>query len=205
MELESYLDALASRAPTPGGGSAATIVAACGAALVAMVARITRENARFEANVTLADELIAKADGIRAQSLLARERDESAYANVIAAMAKPKQTEGERAVRTAAVQTALGGAARAPLEAAELAKLVTVLAARALELENPHLASDLQCAAEFAAAAVAAAASNVRANHKYMKDRATIERDESTLARYEAETMAALKRVRSDVARALAR
>ena len=205
VELESYLDALASRAPTPGGGSAATIVAACGAALVAMVARVTRENPRYAAKASLTDDLIVEADRVRAQSLLARERDERAYARVVAAMALPKANPGEAAARTAAVQAALADAAQAPLEAAELAKLVAILASRALELDNAHLVSDLGCAAEFAAAALAALASNVRANHKYMKDRGAIERDERTLARYEAETAPLLKRVRFEVARALER
>ena len=41
MEIEGYLDALASADPTPGGGSAATLVGALAAALCAMVARIT--------------------------------------------------------------------------------------------------------------------------------------------------------------------
>ncbi|MGD0476464.1 MAG: cyclodeaminase/cyclohydrolase family protein, partial [Candidatus Velthaea sp.] len=44
LDLQAYLNRLASAQPTPGGGSAATIVGALGAALVAMVARITLGN-----------------------------------------------------------------------------------------------------------------------------------------------------------------
>jgi len=205
VNFSTYLDELASAAPTPGGGSAATIVAALGAALVAMVARITRDNAAYASRHAIADNVIAKADTVRAKAMAARERDEAAYGAVVIAMALPKATPDDKTARTAALQTALTGAAAAPLETAGIAKLVADLADRALALENPHLASDLGCAAEFASSALAAAAWNVRVNHKYMKDRDAIERQERELARYERETALLVKRVRFEVARALAR
>jgi formiminotetrahydrofolate cyclodeaminase len=205
VELQTYLDDLASAAPTPGGGSAATIVAALGAALVAMVARITRENGAYAERHALARTLVEKADAVRAKALAARERDEAAYGEVVAAMALPKTGIEQKAARTAALQSALRGAAEAPLATAEIAKLVAVLTERALELDNPHLASDLGCAAEFASSALLAAAWNVRVNHKYMKDRTAIDRQESELARYERETAPLIKRVRFEVARSLAR
>lgn len=170
-----------------------------------MVARVTRANIRYAEKSSLTDELITQADTLRTRALVARERDEAAYARVVETTRLPKTTPEEKAARTTAVQAALAGAAEAPLEAAELAKLVAVLAVRALELENAHLASDLGCAAEFAAAALAACAYNVRVNHKYMKEAATIERGELALARYEAEVASLVKRVRFEVARALAR
>jgi formiminotetrahydrofolate cyclodeaminase len=204
VDIEEYIGALASEEPTPGGGSAATLVTALGAALVAMVARLTQNNAKYAEHHALAADLVTKADGVRARALVARTQDEAAYQTVVNATALPKGTSEERSARTAAVQSALGGAARAPLEAAELAKLVAILAARALELENVHLASDLGCAAEFAQAALAAAALNVRVNHKYMKDRAAIDAGERLLRRYEAEVAPLIKRVRFEVARALA-
>ncbi len=204
MEFEEYLSALASEEPTPGGGSAAALVAALGAALVAMVARLTLQNARLGDAHALARDLARKADDVRARALAARSADESAYGRVVAATALPKATPGERAARTTELQAALAGAARAPMQAAELAKLVAVLAARALELENAHLASDLGCAAEFAAAALAASALNVRINHKFMRDRGAIDANERELSRYESEVAPLVKRVRFEVARALA-
>lgn len=204
MELEEYLAALASAAPTPGGGSAATIVAALGAALVAMVARVTQKNAKFAASHPLAEDIAKKADGVRARAERARVLDETAYAHVVDATALPKATPEERTARTAAVQAALAAAAQAPLRAAELAKLVAILTARALDFDNRHLASDLGCAAEFANAALAASALNVRVNHAFMKDRTAIDAGERELARYESEVAPLVKRVRFEVARALA-
>lgn len=204
MELEAYLDGLASASAAPGGGSAATIVAAYGAALVAMVARITLANVKFSGVHGLATELVDKSDRLRARSLAERADDEAAYGDVMHAMALPKDTAERKAERTSRLQTALAGAAAAPLRAAETAKLVAVLAERALALGNKNLESDLGAAAEFAQAALNVAASNVRTNHALMKDRDLVARDERTLERYESETAPLVKRVRFEVSRSIA-
>jgi formiminotetrahydrofolate cyclodeaminase len=60
--FESYLDALASARPVPGGGSAATIVGALGAALVAMAARITCANPRYAPVAEHAREIVDRAE-----------------------------------------------------------------------------------------------------------------------------------------------
>jgi formiminotetrahydrofolate cyclodeaminase len=179
--IEGYLEALASPAPTPGGGSAATIVGALGAALVAMIARITSENPAYADRASDALKLAAGADTLRAELLEARTADERAYERVVAAMALPKSTPEEKAVRTERLQVALAGAAAAPLHAAELALGVLQLALRANLLENRHLQSDVICASIFARASLAASAANVRVNHAYLKDAELVETQESTL------------------------
>ena len=184
--LEGYLEALASSAPTPGGGSAATIVAALGSALVAMVARITAGNPSYAVHSAEAIALTGEADALRAQLLEARTRDERAYARVVDAMALPQSSAAEKSLRTERVQTALAGAAAEPLRAAELALGVLSLARRAAALGNRHLESDVACAAGFARAALAASAANVRINHAYLKDAELVETQERTLRALEA-------------------
>ncbi|MGH7707836.1 MAG: cyclodeaminase/cyclohydrolase family protein [Vulcanimicrobiaceae bacterium] len=172
--LALYLDDLASADPTPGGGSAACVVAAHGAALVAMVARITLANPRHAAVHALAGAVIAAADHLRAALLVAQTVDEAAYGRVALAMALPKATLDDRSARTTAMQSALAGAAEAPLDAAALALEVLALADRALQLRNAHLVSDLGCAAAFASASIEACGYNVRVNHAYLNDAALI-------------------------------
>jgi formiminotetrahydrofolate cyclodeaminase len=174
MELEGYLAELASAAPTPGGGSAATLVGALGAALVAMVARITMDNPRSGAIAGEARALADAADRLRAAYLAARPADESAFAAVVRAQGLPRTTEVESAVRTERLQAALSGAAEAPLAVAELTADAMALAARAAALENRHLMSDVECAVAFFRAAFDAAVANVRVNHAYLKDTALI-------------------------------
>ncbi len=146
-----------------------------------MVARITRENPRF---ATVADEalaLTAQADAARLRLLEARVEDERAYDAVVRAGALPRATPAEKEQRREALQAALTGAAAAPLGAAAIAVDVLRLAERARRLENEHLQSDVACAAAFARAALEAAAANVRVNHHYMKDAATIGAQEAAL------------------------
>ncbi|MBV8154603.1 MAG: cyclodeaminase/cyclohydrolase family protein [Candidatus Eremiobacteraeota bacterium] len=203
--LDRYLAQLASTEPTPGGGSAAALVAAVGAALVAMAARISSQNPKYAAQHELALRLAAAADALRAELTAARDRDERAFARVVAAQALPRESDAEREARTRALETALGDAAAVPLRACELCMDVLRLSLQTLQIPNKNLASDLGCAAEFAVAALAACAYNVRVNHRYMRDAAAIETQSKMLARYETEAPALLANVRRDVGAALAR
>lgn len=203
LDFDDYLNRLASAAPTPGGGSAAAICGAMGAALVAMVARITGESPKKSDRHVLADGLIVRADALRARFLEARALDESAYAAVVTAMALPRGSDEEKTNRTARLQDALAQAAAAPLAAVHLATELLTLAERALDLENANLASDLGCAADFAIAALDASALNVRVNHKYMKNAALVERHAQVLGDCEREAPLTAARIRTRVAVAI--
>jgi formiminotetrahydrofolate cyclodeaminase len=189
VELDAYLEQLASDAPTPGGGSAATIVAALGASLVAMVARITHKNPSFAAKNAEAAAIAERADALRFELLAARIDDEAAYARVVDAQALPRTTPDEKAARTTALQAALAGAAEAPLRAAELAVRVVRMSRDVEALGNTHLVSDVTCAAAFGRAALEASAANVRINHAYMRDASLIASQEGLLRALEAEAI----------------
>jgi formiminotetrahydrofolate cyclodeaminase len=168
--IDAYLERLASADPTPGGGSAATLVGAFGAALCAMVARITRAGARYAAVHGEADAIVAAADALRARFVAARAVDEEAYARVVAASALAKSTDDEKLLRTGLIQEALAGAAEAPLAAAAMAAEGAALARRTEALGNTHLVSDVECALAFFRAALESSAANVRINHRFMRD-----------------------------------
>jgi len=175
--LQEYLERLSSHEPTPGGGSAAALVAALGAALCEMAGRIA----------DVPPDLLSRAQRLRADALAARERDERAFAAVIAAQALPKSNDAEKAARRDALETALHGAAAEPLHAASIALDVLRLSRELAQMHTGALASDIGCAAEFAAASLAACAYNVRINHRYMKDEAAIRAQSATLEPYENE------------------
>ena len=197
--IDEYLQALASEAPIPGGGSAATIVAAHGAALVAMVARICAANPKRASTHELAERLILDSDHARNALLEARALDESAFSLVVAAQALPRDTDEAKTTRTAALQTALAGAANAPLLAARQALSVLSLARDALTLENEHLLSDLGCAAEFASSAVRACAYNVRINHRYLRNANLVAEQRDELIEIEQRRVSVLADVRSAI------
>lgn len=182
MEFERYLDALASADPTPGGGSAATLVGALGAALCAMVARLTLGAPKHVAVHAAAAAIAAEADDLRRRFLEARPRDEAAFQAVVAAQALPRSTDAEKETRRVQLQRALVGAAEAPLQAAELAAAAFGLAYRTAALGNAHLMSDVDCALQFARAAFAASAANVAVNHHFIKDEVVVAHQSVRLA-----------------------
>jgi formiminotetrahydrofolate cyclodeaminase len=182
MEFEAYLDALASADPTPGGGSAATLVGALAAALCAMVARITLASPKLASLHEEAAAIVEDADALRKQFVELRPADEAAFGAVVAAQALPRATDAEKAVRRERLQLALVGAAEAPLEAARLATDVFALISRTAELRNANLMSDVDCAMHFARAAFDASAANVEVNHHYITDAATVAQQRERLA-----------------------
>ena len=172
--IDAYLDRLASADPTPGGGSAATLVGAMGAALCAMVARITAQSGRLAAVRPDAEAIIAAADALRERFAAARPIDEAAYGGVVRASALPKDSDEAQHARTEALQSALIRAAEAPLVVAGMCAEGIELAQRAGALGNTHLASDVECALHFFRAALAASVANVRINHRLIKDAAIV-------------------------------
>jgi formiminotetrahydrofolate cyclodeaminase len=197
MEFEAYLDALASAYPTPGGGSAATLVGALAAALCAMVARITLGSPKLAPVHAAAAGVAADADGLRRQFVELRPHDEAAFQAVVAAQALPRATDAEKTERRERLQRALAGAAEAPLEAAGRASEAFALTARTAELRNANLMSDVDCALRFARAAFDASVANVEVNHRFITDAAVVAEQRERL-------VALTRAARESEARALA-
>ena len=116
-------------------------------------------------------------DHARARALRRTYEDEAAYGGVVAATALPKATPDERA-SAHEFRDATGPRRSHSLERPYMQPNLpssSPCSRRARSnSSNAQLASDLGCAAEFAQAALAAAALNVRVNHKYLKDRVAI-------------------------------
>jgi formiminotetrahydrofolate cyclodeaminase len=193
--IDAYLDRLASADPTPGGGSAATLVGAMGAALCAMVARITAASERYAGVHQAALDVAADADALRERFAAARPLDEDAYGRVVEASALPKGTDAEKLLRTAVLQAALIGAAEAPLAVSGLSAEGIALADRANALGNPHLVSDVECALHFFRAALAASIANVRINHRFIKAPETVRAQDERLVAIASEAHETLERL----------
>ncbi|MDB5029146.1 MAG: putative formiminotransferase-cyclodeaminase [Candidatus Eremiobacteraeota bacterium] len=152
-----------------------------GAALIAMVARITTASERYAAVRAEAEAIVAQADALRERFGAARPLDEAAYGAVVEASQLPKATDEQKRARTAAMQRALVAAAEAPLVASGLCAEGIALAGRANALGNAHLVSDVECALHFFRAALAAGVANVRINHRFIKDPEVVSAQEERL------------------------
>ena len=111
--IGEFLDELAGRVPAPGGGAAAALLAAQGAALLGMVARYTTGEKYAEHQVTVS-RIIAEVDELRNIALRLADADADAFLAVTDAYRLPRSTGEERAARAAAVGQALANAAWPP-------------------------------------------------------------------------------------------
>jgi len=168
--VESYLNKLASADPEPGGGSAAALAGALGAALVSMVANLTLGKEKFAAVQDDVAELKKKSEALRAELEELVTLDALAYREVAAAMKMPKDTDEQKEQRRQVMQVALKGAAEVPLKVAEAAVEVARLSLPAAEKGNPNAVSDAGVAVLLADAAAQSAALNARINLVWIED-----------------------------------
>jgi formiminotetrahydrofolate cyclodeaminase len=173
--LKGYSDALASGEPAPGGGSAAALVGALGAALNSMVANFTVGKEKFAAVEEEVKRLLSRSEELRWSLERLTQADTEAYGRVAAAQKMPRETDEEKAARREAMQTALKAAAEVPREAVKAAYGVVEIAAELVDKGNPNLITDVGVAAKFAVAAMECAALNVEINLAYIKDESYVE------------------------------
>lgn len=171
LPVEQYVAALASSAPTPGGGSAAATTGALAAALTEMVCNLTLDGRHAPQDATALRRASQRTAELRSALLDLATEDERAFAAYRAAADMPRTTADERAVRQAALQRALVGAADVPLRTAETALGVLELLIGAAREGSAHVLTDASTAAQLARAAVLGATYNVRVNADSIKDR----------------------------------
>lgn len=169
-----FVAATASKEPTPGGGAIAALTAATGAALAEMVANLTFGKKGYEAVQTEMEALQAKAEEIRNRMLELSQADADVFNIFMNALGLPKNTDEEKAARTAAIQQAYKDAAMVPFEIGELANQIFDLAELASRKGNQNLITDGIIAAINARAAVKSAFLNVRINLSGIKDESFI-------------------------------
>jgi methenyltetrahydrofolate cyclohydrolase len=169
--IVTFLDDLASERPAPGGGGAAALCGAIGAALVSMVANLTIGKKNYEAVWEDLEAVNAKAKALCAELTGAIEEDVVAFNSVIGAYGLPRATDEEKAKRATSIQAALKDATLAPLRAVKACFEVIRLAAAAAEKGNLNVISDAGVAVISANAGLRSAALNVFINAKAIKDR----------------------------------
>ena len=163
-DADSFLEALAAGTAAPGGGSAAAYVGAAGAALVAMVARLTIGKKKYAAVETQMQAVLRRAEELRPLLQQAVELDAEAFKAVMEAYRLAKDTSEQQTERSKAIETSMLAAAQAPLRVAAMAVEVLELASQVIGMGNLNAISDGASGAAMARAALNAAGLNVRIN-----------------------------------------
>ena len=148
LTVRGFADLLGSDAPAPGGGSAAALAGALGAALTAMVGSLTVGKKKYAEFDGLARETLEKARDLEHRFLDVMQRDTEAFNAVSAVFAMPKGTDEEKTARSQAMQQALQGCTRTPFEMMELSLEALRLTEGLVDRSNANAASDLGCAAQ---------------------------------------------------------
>jgi formiminotetrahydrofolate cyclodeaminase len=176
--IQVFLDELASKSSTPGGGSAAAIIGAMGAALISMVANLTVGKKNYEAVEGEIKTILARSEALRTQLTDMVKADVDVFNKVMGAYGLPKDTDEQKAQRTEAIQSALKEATDVPLACAKLCAEVINLCLPVAEKGNKGVISDAGVAVLAGYAALRSAALNVYINIGGIKDESFV-RDRS--------------------------
>lgn len=181
--VQQFLDELASKAPVPGGGSVSALSGALAAGLVTMVCDLTIGKQRYadvEAEILQYRE---QAEALRARLQGLLQADVDVYGRLATAYKLPRETDEEQADRYAAIQEATMEATKVPLEIAEIAAQVVVLAGPVAEKGSKVAVSDAGIAAILGEASVHSALLNVKINLPTLDDELFVREVEKRMAR----------------------
>jgi len=168
--LHYYLDDLASAKPTPGGGSAAALSGAMGAALASMVCRITIGKGTYADVRQEIEELLRKTEYLRSRFQQLMQEDIEAYGHLSGSYKLPRETSEERKYRTDMIQQQLVEAALVPLEVVECAAELIQSCQKIAEIGSITVLSDIETGAILASCAGKGAAFMVHINVRSIKD-----------------------------------
>ena len=175
LSVQEFGALLGSEAPAPGGGAAAALSGALGAALTSMVAALTVGKDGCGGAWELAAAARGDAEALRERFVSLMQRDADAFDDFMRALSLPREDAAQKAARTEAMQAALAVCTRSPLDTMALALEGLRLLSPLIGASNRNVVSDLGVAAVQLRAAAEGAWFNVLVNTKSLKDRALAE------------------------------
>lgn len=178
LSCEEFSDRLAARESVPGGGGAAALVGALGAALCSMAGSFTVGKPRYASVEDEVRALVDEAEDVRYRLLELVEEDADGFGPVLAAWRMPKDDPA----RPEAIESAVEGACMAPLAMMGECCRAIVLLEEMGKVCSGQLISDVACGALLVRAALECASVNVYVNTSALKDRYVAERIESSVS-----------------------
>ncbi len=170
MKIKNFLDLLASKFPTPGGGSVAALTGAMGAALLSMVGNLTVGKEEYKDQETDIKGLLKKSESLRINLEQLIEKDVEVFNQFMVIMKLPRTNEEEKKERSKKIQVAVLEAAKVPLEVARKSKEVIDICLEIAHKGNKNAISDVGVGVLLAEAAFHSAIINVKINLNMIKD-----------------------------------
>jgi glutamate formiminotransferase/formiminotetrahydrofolate cyclodeaminase len=172
MSVRAFVEALGSRSPAPGGGSASAAMAAMGAALGAMMGWMTYGKRKFEDRDEAIRKLISPLDQAMRDLIPMIDADTNAFNDYMSALALPSDTPERVSVRRTAMQAGLRKAVEVPLRTMRIADGCWEAMLGMAEHGNPASRSDLEVGARALEAGIWGAYRNVAINLPQIEDEA---------------------------------
>ncbi len=174
--VHTFLNELASSAPTPGGGSCSAIMGAQAAALISMVCNLTIGKSQYADVEIEMQVLLQKSEVLRDKMTGFIKADIDVFERLMETYGLPKETEQEKFSRSIAIQSALHEATLVPLNCAKACVEIIALSKIAAHKGNLGVISDAGVAVMAAYGALKSAALNVYINTSSLKDRVFAEK-----------------------------
>lgn len=161
----------ASESMAPGGGSISAYVGSLGAALSSMVSNLSANKRGWENRIDEFSTWAVKAQAIKKQLLFYVDEDTRSFNGIIDAIRMPKDTEEEKAARSAAIQTASEYATEVPLRVMETAFEAYECLEAMITTGNKSSITDAGVGVLCIHMAIQGAAMNVMVNAKDLKNK----------------------------------
>ena len=168
--IQLFLEELASKSPTPGGGSVSALMGAQAAALVSMVCNLTIGKEKYAEVENVMITLLEEAEALREKLMTLIAADVDTFNNLMSAYGLPKETDAEKLTRSEVIQQALKSATQVPLECARACAEVVKLSRIAAQNGNIVVISDAGAAVMSAYGGLKSASLNVYINTGNLKD-----------------------------------
>ncbi|MDK6234031.1 cyclodeaminase/cyclohydrolase family protein [Aerococcus sanguinicola] len=169
MDLNTYIADVASSKSAPGGGSVIPLTGALGTALGCMVLEITKEKVK-DADLDRIDHILSQGHAYIDQLKDLSQKDAEVSGKMFAQYALPRETEEEKARRTAAIQEALLGATEVPLQVMETSLKAMRLLEEIAEIGRKSVLADVEVGVQHLYTALQCAKYNVLENVNLIKD-----------------------------------
>ena len=170
--VQAFIDGLASKAATPGGGSVAALMGAQAAALISMVCNLTIGKPKYAEVEAEMRALLEKSEALRETLTSMIKADVEVFNCVMAAYGLPKESGQEKDARSIVIQAALKEATEVSLACAHACEKTIALSRVAADIGNLAVISDAGVAVMAGYGALKSAALNVYINAGPLKDRA---------------------------------
>jgi len=169
--IQNFLNELASKSATPGGGSVSALLGAQSAALTSMVCNLTIGKPKYSEVEIEMQAVLLKSENLREILTGLIKADIDVFNQLMLAYGLPKDTDDEKELRAEVIQRVLKAATEVPLDCARACAEAIELSRCAANIGNLGAISDAGAAVMVGYSGLKIAALNVYINTGNIKDK----------------------------------